>query len=203
MPGIEAPPGRPRPRSSSGKFASSARRSTPPSSCAELYADLIGRKVTLQQVYDLAQRITAKYGSDGYVLSRAIVPPQELDPNGAVVRIQVIEGYIDRVEWPPQLAAYRDFFSHYAAKITAERPVNINTLERYLLLAGDLPGLKFKNSLKPHPTKPGAATLVVEVTREAGRLLRPRRQSRHQGARARCNISPASTVNNWLRMHES
>ena len=98
------------------------------------------------------------------MLSRAIVPPQQLDPNGAVVRIQVVEGYIDKVEWPALLAAYVDFFSDYAAKITAERPANIRTIERYLLLAGDLPGLKFKNSLKPHPTKVGAAILVVEVT---------------------------------------
>src|SRR5262247_14743 len=62
---------------------------------AELYADLVGQKVSLQQVYDLAGRITAKYGGDGYVLSRAIVPVQELDPNGAVVHIQVVEGYIE------------------------------------------------------------------------------------------------------------
>ena len=32
------------------------------------------------------------------------------------------------------------------------------------LLAGALPGLRFKNSLKRHPTKVGAAILVVEVT---------------------------------------
>src|SRR5262249_36841689 len=102
---------------------------------AEVYADLIGKTVTLQAVYDLAQRITAKYGGDGYVLSRAIVPVQELDPNGAVVKIQVVEGYIETVEWPPQLSAYRDFFSYYGSRITAERPVNIRTIERYLLLA--------------------------------------------------------------------
>ena len=59
-----------------------------------------------------------------------------------------------------------DFFSYYALRITSERPANIRTIERYLLLAGDLPGLKFKNSLKPHPTKVGAAILVVEVTQK-------------------------------------
>src|SRR5665647_1922301 len=53
-----------------------------------LYADLLGRGTTLQTVYDIAQRITGKYGADGYVLSRAIVPPQQLNPKGAVVRIQ-------------------------------------------------------------------------------------------------------------------
>src|SRR5262245_21310246 len=131
---------------------------------ADLYGELIGETVTLRAVYELAGRITAKYGADGYVLSRAVVPPQQLDPNGAVITIQVVEGYIAEVQWPPQLATYRDFFTDYAARITGERPANIRTIERYLLLAGDLPGLKFKNSIKPHPSQQGAAIPVVEVT---------------------------------------
>ncbi len=130
---------------------------------APLYEDLIDDDVPLTAIYELAQRITAKYGNDGYVLSRAIVPPQQLNPKGAVVQIEVVEGYIDKVEWPARLSRYRDFFSHYAAKIVADRPANIRTVERYLLLAGDLPGLKFSTSLKPSKTKQGAATLVVEV----------------------------------------
>ena len=170
---------------------------------AELYADLVGQKVSLQQVYDLAGRITAKYGSDGYVLSRAIVPVQELDPNGAVVHIQVVEGYIETVEWPPQLAGYRDFFSYYAYKITAERPVNIRTIERYLLLAGDLPGLKFKNSIKPHPTKVGAAILVVEVTQQKPLDFFGRTDNRGTHARGPLEYLGSFTANNWLRLHEA
>ena len=100
VPGIEAPPGRPRPRSSSAKFASTARPSTPPSSCASSTPTSSATRSRCRQVYDLAGRITAKYGADGYVLSRAIIPVQELDPNGAVVRIEVVEGYIETVEWP-------------------------------------------------------------------------------------------------------
>jgi hemolysin activation/secretion protein len=170
---------------------------------AELYADLVGQKVSLQQVYDLAGRITAKYGGDGYVLSRAIVPVQELDPNGAVVHIQVVEGYIETVEWPPQLAGYRDFFTYYAYKITAERPVNIRTIERYLLLAGDLPGLKFKNSIKPHPTKVGAAILVVEVTQQKPLDFFGRTDNRGTHARGPLEYLGSFTANNWLRLHEA
>jgi hemolysin activation/secretion protein len=103
---------------------------------AEFYRDLLGHPITLAAVYDIAKRITAKYGTDGYVLSRAIVPPQQFAPHGAVVRIQVIEGYVDKVEWPAVLAKYRDFFSYYTAQIIADRPTNIRTLERYLLPAG-------------------------------------------------------------------
>src|SRR5205823_1586137 len=79
-----------------------------------LYAEFVGHQVTLATVYEIAARVTAKYGADGYVLSRAVVPPQELSPGGATVRIQVVEGYVDRVEWPAALSAYHDFFSYYA-----------------------------------------------------------------------------------------
>ncbi len=164
VPGIEAPPGAAETKLVIRQIRIVGATVYTAAQLAELYADLVGKTVTLKAVYDLAQRITAKYGGDGYVLSRAIVPVQELDPNGAVVKIQVVEGYIETVEWPSQLSAYRDFFSYYASRISAERPVNIRTIERYLLLAGDLPGLKFKNSIKPHPSKVGAAILVVEVT---------------------------------------
>jgi hemolysin activation/secretion protein len=167
-----------------------------------LFADLVGREVPVTAIYDLAQKITAKYGGDGWVLSRAIVPPQELSPRGAVVHIQIIEGYIDRVEWPPELAKYRDFFSYYAARITAERPINIKTLERYLLLASDLPGLRFKNSLKASPTNPGAATLVVEVTEKPADLF-ARVDNRGTKARGPLQYFTSISVNNLARMHES
>jgi hemolysin activation/secretion protein len=169
---------------------------------AALYQDELGHSVSLQSVYELAQRITAKYGKDGYVLSRAIVPPQNLDPSGAVVKIQVVEGYIDKVEWPAKLSRYRDFFSSYAAKITTERPANIRTIERYLLLAGDLPGLKFSTRLKPSETHPGASTLVAEVTEKPVDAI-ARFDNRGTRARGPAEFLASATVNNVLGNHEA
>jgi len=169
---------------------------------APLYAQLIGHEISLQAVYDLAQRITAKYGSDGYVLSRAVIPPQSLTASGAVIRIQVIEGYIDRIVWPEKLASYRNFFAYYEAKIIADRPVNIRTLERYLLLMGDLPGFKVSTKLEASKTQPAASTLVVEVTEKpldvSGRFD-------YHGSRSRGpeEFIASATVNNILRAHEA
>src|SRR5262249_32533662 len=87
-----------------------------PEELAALYQEFIGHTVPLTVVYEIAKRITDKYGADGYVLSRALIDSQQLDPTGAIVRLHVVEGYVDRVEWPPVLAHYRDFFSEYAAK---------------------------------------------------------------------------------------
>jgi hemolysin activation/secretion protein len=169
---------------------------------AELYAGMVGQRVPLTAVYALAQKITSKYGNDGYVLSRAIVPPQQLSPEGAIVHIDVVEGYIDKVEWPRQLARYRDFFTAYAAKITAQRPVNIRTIERYLLLAGDLPGLKFKTSLRPSETARGAATLVVEV---AEKRIDTNAHIDNRGTQARGPFEyyGSATLNNLFGQHEA
>jgi hemolysin activation/secretion protein len=169
---------------------------------APLYADLLGREVPLQAVYDLAQRITAKYGRDGYVLTRAVVPPQNLKAGGAVVRIQVIEGYIDKVVWPQKLARFRDFFTYYAAKIVADRPANIHTLERYLLLLGDLPGFKVSTKLQPSTTELASSTLVVEVTEKpldvSGRVDNHGSQPQGPG-----EFLGSATVNNILGGHEA
>ena len=111
---------------------------------------------------DLARRITAKYGAAGYVLSRAIVPPQNFGRDGAVIRIQAVEGYVDQVIWRVEkLTRYRDFFTDYSRSMTADRPANVRTLERYLLSPNDLPGLKFSTTLKPSPTHPNASILIV------------------------------------------
>jgi hemolysin activation/secretion protein len=170
---------------------------------APLYADMVGGEVSLAAVYDLARRITAKYGAGGYVLSRAIVPPQNFGRRGATVRIQVVEGYVDQVIWPVEkLSRYRDFFSDYTARIVADRPANIRTLERYLLLANDLPGLKFATTLKPSPNHPNASILIVEVKEKT---LDGMARIDNRGSRARgpWEYLGSATVNNILGAHES
>ena len=169
---------------------------------ASLYAGMIGHEWSLQTVYDLAQRITAKYGNDGYVLSRAVVPPQQLNPQGAVIRIQIVEGWISHVEWPARLSGYRDLFSDYAAKIVADRPANIRIMERYLLLAGDLPGLKFSTSLKPDPDQADASVLVVEVI-EKSIDATARLDNRGTAARGPLEYLGSATLNNLAGQHEA
>src|SRR4029078_7745679 len=111
-------------------------------------------------------------------------------------------GYVDRVEWPASLSKYRDFFSDYTATIIAGPPATLLTIERYLLLAGDLPGLKFKNSLKASSTHQGAATLVGEVAEKPidafGRIDNGRTT-----ARGPYQSNTSATVNNLLRIHEA
>ncbi len=60
-----------------------------------LWEGLLGQEITLTQFYGIAAAITIRYRNDGYILSRAFVPPQEIIDG--FTDIEVIEGYIDNV----------------------------------------------------------------------------------------------------------
>ncbi len=126
-----------------------------------LYSGLIGREVALTEVFAVAAAITAKYRSDGYIISRAVVPAQRIE-NGTV-RIQVLEGFVDKVTVQgagPAIA--RD----YLDRIRNVRPLTAAALERYLLLANDLPGVTARAVLSASPTVPEAADLLVTLEKK-------------------------------------
>ncbi|HLJ64990.1 MAG TPA: ShlB/FhaC/HecB family hemolysin secretion/activation protein [Stellaceae bacterium] len=133
---------------------------------APLYEKLIGKDVTLQQVYEVAAAITAKYGEAGYILSQALVPAQQIT-NG-VVRLTIVEGFIDKVIFKNETGAPVDngLLQEYGAKISASRPLQASDLERYLLLMNDLPGVGARSFMQPSSATPGAADLIVVIERK-------------------------------------
>ena len=52
-------------------------------------------------------------------------------------------------------------------RLTEERPIAAATLERYLLLAQDVPGVTLRSVLEPSNDEPGAMTLIAQVSRRA------------------------------------
>src|SRR5690606_11629727 len=54
----------------------------------------------------------------------------------------------------------------YMKKIEGLRPLNVKTLERYILLANDLPGITARAVLRPSATAVGAADVVVTVSQK-------------------------------------
>jgi hemolysin activation/secretion protein len=129
-----------------------------------LFASKIGKKTSLEELRVIARGITTKYRKDGYVLSQAVIPNQKLE--SGVFHIRVVEGFVDQVivKMDNPNADTRGLIAGYGKKISQIRPLNTNKLERYMLLANDLPGMKAKAILRPSAGTFGAADLVIEVT---------------------------------------
>ena len=52
-------------------------------------------------------------------------------------------------------------------RLTEKQPINSATLERYLLLAQDVPGVTLRAVLEPSADQPGALNLIAQVSRKA------------------------------------
>lgn len=125
------------------------------------YQGLIGKKVSVSQVFGIANAITSLYGKHGYSLSRAIVPAQQIDGTGTV-RIRVVQGFVDHVRIAGKAPPNKLIEAH-ARKIEADRPIRNSTLERYLLLSNDLPGVTVHSVLKKSPKTFGATTVILDA----------------------------------------
>ncbi|MCJ7601493.1 MAG: hypothetical protein MUO63_08310 [Desulfobulbaceae bacterium] len=135
-----------------------------PADFEPLYKQYLGRHVSLLQIYEIARAITAKYRNNGYILSRAIVPPQKI--RNGIVHIKIIEGYINKIIIEGGRRDSRNLFERFGEKITQSIPLQIKILERYLLLADDLPGTAVQSVLRPAQNEQGASELVISVTQK-------------------------------------
>ncbi len=122
----------------------------------------LAREVTLADLYAIAERVTVRYRNEGYVLSQAIVPAQEVQQG--VTRIDIVEGFIDAVRIEGETRSDRRQLEHYAERIRASRPLHVQALERYLLLMNDLAGVTARATLMPAPAQVGAADLIIQVS---------------------------------------
>jgi hemolysin activation/secretion protein len=154
----------------------------PADEIAALVAPLVGREVTLLEIYELRDAVTARLRASGFVLSQAIIPAQRVE--AGVLRIDAIEGFIADVAYEGATSpAVEAALAPYVAPILAERPLRAATLERQLLLMDDLPGLGVRSVLRPNDEVKGGTTLVllVEPTPFGGSVTVDNRGSRAIG----------------------
>ena len=161
----------------------------------------LGREVPVSTLYDIAAAITARYRNAGYVLSRAIVPPQQIGPDG-IAQIQVVEGYISDVIVEGEPTGWAAQLDDKFEKIKASRPLRAEVLERYMLLINDLPGVAAQAFLRPSPVITGASELVVflDEDRVSGALSADNFASDFLGP---FRFGGVLTLNNLLKLYES
>ena len=133
----------------------------PEADLAPIWADLIGRPVSLDALDSVAARIGAAYRARGFVLSQAVIPEQGVDDG--IVRIQVIEGFIDRVAVTGGAPNQQGYAATLFEPTVEERPLSLRTLERGVLLSRDTIGDGVETVVEPSPVTFGAADLTVLI----------------------------------------
>ena len=122
-----------------------------------LYKNKLNTMITVVELQSIVQDITNYYRNEGYILSRAVLPPQHV-ANG-IVHIQVVEGFIDHVKVVGIPKGANRIIQAYGNQIAKSRPLQIKVMEHYLLLTNEVPGVQVKAVLEPSKTTLGASDL--------------------------------------------
>ena len=129
-----------------------------------LVADSVGKPLTFADLQGLAERITAYLKKKGFFLASAYLPQQDVTSgviqftllSGKLQHALTINGHNLRLK-PTQLQAIADH------AIPADAALQVEDLERAMLLMNDLPGMQVRSSLAPSNT-PGVAQLVLDAS---------------------------------------
>ncbi len=135
----------------------------PPAAFAPIIDSYVGRTLSSADLKALVSDIAAVTRARGYGLATAWIPAQKIT-NG-IIRVMLDEGRIDevRVEGSASAAATR-----MLAVLATGEPVTTALLERQLLLAGDLDGVKLGKARLQRVD--GRRLLIVAAERERVRV---------------------------------
>jgi hemolysin activation/secretion protein len=133
------------------------------SDLAALQGDLIGPAIPLARIEAARSAILNHYRDDGFVLTTVNA---SLDAAGHL-RFVVVEGRIVDVKLDGDIGPAGTQVLRFLRHLTNGEPVNNAALERWLLLAQDIPGISLHAILQPSADDPGALTLVAQVKRQA------------------------------------
>jgi hemolysin activation/secretion protein len=128
------------------------------------FQPLIGKLVTISDVWRVAREIERLYREDGWFLTRAIVPAQTV--RDGRIHLRIVEGFVEQVRIEGDVGDAAILIEETLRPVTEQQPLALATLERALLLVNDIPGVSASGLLRPAAQQVGAAELVVVAERK-------------------------------------
>lgn len=110
---------------------------------ATAFQPYVGRKVSQADLAAIAAGMSDIYRTAGFHLSRAIIPPQDI--NDGSIRVQVIEGSITALDLKGE-GAEEFGVRQILNPVLAEQPLRLTTLERGLLLINGRAGVRIEDT---------------------------------------------------------
>lgn len=130
----------------------------------------LGRDLTVKELGEATDAVANRLRNAGYALAQAYLPPQKID--SGVVTIAVQEGVVDgsvgkggiTVSGGEATIKPEVVQGYLAEAVVADKPLNVNKLERALRIVQDTPGVEsVKTNLAPG-SQPGTTQVLADVT---------------------------------------
>lgn len=126
----------------------------------ELTSHFVGRRSTVEELYELAQGLELLYQEAGYFLVRVTIPPQEVN-DGDTLRLLVVDGYLEDVDLQGVPERSRAYVESLLKPMVNRQQLTMDDFERVLMLVNKTPGVTVRTTLAAGEGV-GSSVLVVE-----------------------------------------
>jgi len=131
-------------------------------------AGLEGRMIALAEIETVRLALLGAYRAGGFpyvAVTTTLTPGVGTAPD---LWFTVIEGFIAELRVEGEgIGPARRQAERFLLSLIGQQPLPHASLERALLLAGDIPGMTARGTLRPVPGEPGALMLEVQLARRA------------------------------------
>jgi hemolysin activation/secretion protein len=122
---------------------------------------LVGGEHALSDLDTAAQRITAFYRQNGYIVAHAYLPVQEV--KDGLIRMEVLEGRVDKQRVENNSLLVDDRVNDYLGRVKRGDVLKAEEVDRVLLLLSDVPGVGSARAALQPGASVGTSDLVVEL----------------------------------------
>ena len=122
--------------------------------------EIRGRRISVADLYADAAALERIYTEAGYPLVRVTLPPQQLVDHGRLV-VRVVDGFIEAIDISGLPERVLEVVTARTEAILRRGHVTLVEIERALLIAGDVSGLKLKSTLM-RGSREGGVRLLLE-----------------------------------------
>ena len=131
----------------------------------DAYAGFIGKPGSLATLCAIRDRVGAALFRQG-LLARVEIPEQRI--TDGVLTLDVIEANVAAVRVTGDGGPAARRIETYARKLRGMKPFDLDTAQRYLLLAAETPGIRLRTIVRPDPSGArGAIDIEIRVERDA------------------------------------
>jgi len=121
---------------------------------------IVGRRVSVAEIYQAAADLEQIYLAAGYPLVRVVVPPQKLVDQGRL-RFVVVDGFIEAIDVDRVPSRVRRSVAARAYVLLGQRHLKLAAIERAVLVASAVSGLRLRSMLE-RGNQDGGVRLILE-----------------------------------------
>lgn len=136
-------------------------KSVPFNNVVEIVQPFTNQLLSIEDLQKISQKVTKLYQDNGYVLSFAYFPQQDLTKG--IAQLVVVEGYVEHIKISGDTHFNEDRVRHILEPLTLDKPLQKSTFDKINNILSLQPGIQVALNIPPPNTAGGGTTVDAVI----------------------------------------